>query len=481
MLEMIDKIPKEQRALVLQGGGGLGAYELGALKAIVEHAVQNDKKADGNFFNVVAGSSIGAINGAILVGEFVKERSWSRAVQELESFWLEQIATNASFVDNLPGFTEWWKFWFNLGNGSIIGSEAARRYYSSLQFWLFGIPDLVLSSTQFDNRFLNPTFDFLQRSDWSPLGRKLENYKQEKGFRLFPIKTDLDKEEPRLLTTAIDVQTGSGIIFDSYSDEVSYPVPKEENDQNNYKANMIKIKYPGGLRREHIMASARIPADFNFAVVRDEHLNPHMYWDGAFASNTPLRGLIQSHRDWYLDPKHGGIVPDLEEIYVVGLWPRTVKDDLFPVSPDNNFVWSRMWDLLFDDKTTYVEKTTEMITDYLDIIEKLLPLAEENGHKKEIDKFLASFAHSKHRDGNHRKREELLKGRFKIGKIHRIEMSAFQDAAGLKIFDFSKNTVEQLIAQGHEEAMAYLLSKSFSQQNDLGYSDKSNQKASITG
>ncbi len=78
-----------------------------------------------------------------------------------------------------------------------------------------------------------------------------------------------------------------------------------------------------------------------------------MYWDGAFADNTP--------------------------VYAIGLWPRTVP--VLPVPPDNNFVWSRMWDLLFDDKTTYVEKTAQMVTDYLDIIEKLRLLAEENGHK----------------------------------------------------------------------------------------------------
>ena len=120
-------------------------------------------------------------------------------------------------------------------------------------------------------------------------------------------------------------------------------------------------------------------------------------------------------------------------------------------------VWSRMWDLIFDDKTSYVEKNTEIVTDYLEIIDKLRPFAEENGHKGDVDKFLSSFAHSKHRDGKQRTRRELLEGRFKIGKIHRLEMSAFQDAAGLRIFDFSRNTIMQLIAQGHKEAMDWLL------------------------
>ncbi len=115
-----------------------------------------------------------------------------------------------------------------------------------------------------------------------------------------------------------------------------------------------------------------------------------------------------------------------------------------------------MWDLIFDDKTTYVEKTSEMITDYLDIIEKLRLLAEENGHKEKVDEFLAEFAHSKSRDGSHRRRQDLIKGRFKIDKIHRIEMSELPDASSLKIFDFSKNTIEQLIAQGQQDARTCL-------------------------
>ncbi len=200
------------------------------------------------------------------------------------------------------------------------------------------------------------------------------------------------------------------------------------------------------------MASAVVPANVDFEIIGDANSIPHMYWDGAFASNTPLRGLIQSHRDWHLN--HGGIVPDLKKVYIINLWPRTVQD--LPIPPDNNFVWNRMWDLIFDDKTTYVEKTAEMITDYLDIIEKFRPLAEENGHKEKVDEFLKESAHSKRRDGNYRSRKDLLEGRFKIDKIKRIEMSAFPDASGLKIFDFSKKTIEQLIDQGQRDALTCL-------------------------
>jgi hypothetical protein len=52
----------------VQGGG--------AVNGIIKRAVQTDSN--------VAGSSIDAINGSILVQEFVKHRSWTEAVKELE-------------------------------------------------------------------------------------------------------------------------------------------------------------------------------------------------------------------------------------------------------------------------------------------------------------------------------------------------------------------------------------------------------------
>ncbi len=133
----------KQTALVLQGGGALGAYEVGALTTIVKLAVQENGNADSDLFNVVSGSSIGAINGAILVQEFVKNRSWTEAVKNLEIFWRKQMSTD-SYVDNIPDFSKWWQYWSKFTGDAtpIATNKAARRYYSSLQFWLFGIPGI---------------------------------------------------------------------------------------------------------------------------------------------------------------------------------------------------------------------------------------------------------------------------------------------------------------------------------------------------
>ena len=61
------KFQDNQRALVLQGGGSLGAYEAGVYQALYERITKTDieKGEKGKpFLNIVAGTSIGAINAA---------------------------------------------------------------------------------------------------------------------------------------------------------------------------------------------------------------------------------------------------------------------------------------------------------------------------------------------------------------------------------------------------------------------------------
>ena len=74
-------IPKVQRALVLQGGGALGAYQAGVFKSLYEK-MKGNQNNDGNghhhLFDVIAGTSIGAINGAILVSYFLENKNVGR-------------------------------------------------------------------------------------------------------------------------------------------------------------------------------------------------------------------------------------------------------------------------------------------------------------------------------------------------------------------------------------------------------------------
>ncbi len=91
---------KINRILVLQGGGALGAYEVGTLRCLSETLQNEDKKrndTDRPLFDVVVGSSMGAVNAAILVHNVIspktknhdQHRIWDHAIERLHDFYME--------------------------------------------------------------------------------------------------------------------------------------------------------------------------------------------------------------------------------------------------------------------------------------------------------------------------------------------------------------------------------------------------------
>src|ERR1700681_3638919 len=72
------RLPFECVALVLQGGGALGAYQAGVYEALAEAGIQPDW---------IASMSIGAINAAIIAGNPPNSR-----VDRLREFWAQVTA-----------------------------------------------------------------------------------------------------------------------------------------------------------------------------------------------------------------------------------------------------------------------------------------------------------------------------------------------------------------------------------------------------
>lgn len=68
--------------LVLQGGGSLGAYECEAYKTLAKHDVR---------FDILAGSSIGALNSSIICSA---QNAQKDAAKVLEEFWLTLAESN---------------------------------------------------------------------------------------------------------------------------------------------------------------------------------------------------------------------------------------------------------------------------------------------------------------------------------------------------------------------------------------------------
>src|SRR6478609_4977912 len=76
-----------ENVLVLQGGGSLGAFACGAFKALVKRNVRID---------IVAGTSIGAVNAAIIVGS-----KSDHPERDLEDFWIEIGESNLNIVPDI--------------------------------------------------------------------------------------------------------------------------------------------------------------------------------------------------------------------------------------------------------------------------------------------------------------------------------------------------------------------------------------------
>lgn len=165
---------RRQSVLVLQGGGALGAYEYGAYKALSEQRVR---------FDVVAGVSIGAVNGAIIAGN-----PESKRLQALEGFW-EEASIPMPYIPN----------------------ELLRRSASAMYSLMFGHPQL------FTPRWFNPRLSAQSQLGWTsfysarPMKRLVERY------------VDFDhlaKHETRLFLAAVNVTTGQMELFDSYEERL---------------------------------------------------------------------------------------------------------------------------------------------------------------------------------------------------------------------------------------------------------------------
>ena len=71
----ISKKRPRENVLVLQGGGSLGAFACGVYKILYKKNIK---------FDIVGGTSIGGINGAIIAGS-----KNDNPVKDLEDFWME--------------------------------------------------------------------------------------------------------------------------------------------------------------------------------------------------------------------------------------------------------------------------------------------------------------------------------------------------------------------------------------------------------
>ena len=163
-----------QTVLILQGGGALGAFECGVLRAMNERGIIPD---------IVGGVSIGAINGAIIASN---PHDSDRA---LDQFWNDiSIATPE------------------------LAPPHASNAFAMASAMLWGIPGF------FHPRWLAPgkdgewwPYQWTSFYDASPIKDLLRKYVDFSRLRTSPV---------RLIVGAIDVELGELVLFDSHTDEL---------------------------------------------------------------------------------------------------------------------------------------------------------------------------------------------------------------------------------------------------------------------
>lgn len=461
-----------QRALIFQGGGSLGAYEAGAYKAFYELASERDKiigREDKPLFDIVAGTSIGAMNASVLVSYVKEKKTWAGSAERLIEFW-EHLATE-SVVDKMPGFTQWWDYWHYLNN-VVATSESARRYYNTKQFILKGVPNVFKPSQTFtDKTFLDPSNVWYLYSN-GPLKQSLEK------FAKFPIATSYEKNEPRLLLVAVDVQEGSTVVFDSYekvdgSRKSEYGRYGTEYAHNGNEGFEHVIRYNNGIEVDYVLASGSVPVNYDYTKLMVENYSNNnkiksesedknknqgrktinkkarYFWDGGIIANTPLREAVMEHRRyWHYVRKSE---PPLLRAFIINVHP--IKQEYLPANYDG--VVDRKNDLTYHDRTLFDERMAIMITDYVNIIKNLIKLTEDTKIKKTlVDNILQQQALSRNfMTGKHFTYADLIQGMVSVDLVVRVERKNDIHTIANKTFDFSNTTIRQLIKDGYEEAL----------------------------
>jgi NTE family protein len=447
---------KKIRSLVLQGGGTLGAFQAGAFKALYEKLTKEDIQ-NGNegkpLFDIVAGTSIGAINAAILVSHVVENKTWVGSAEKLVEFWEYLSCPTPDITKDSAA----WKKEFEKNNENnektvVASPEAARRYYSVKEFLKSGVDKAYspILPPKEDEKF----FDSQNKRtlyDKHPLQKSLEK------FAKFPIATNYEKGQPRLLVVSTDVAEGKAVTFDSYEKDKDHILNDKETRKTVYEGSdgkQIVIEYDQGINIQHVMASASLPEFYEY-----EKINGREFWDGGILSNTPIRELIQAHKEFW-QYKIGSkeledsilneanlAVPDLE-IYLVNLWHSNDNNSV-PYDPDG--ITERHLDIKSHDQ--YYVNESILVTQYIHLIKKLLQLGnnkEKYNLKNQVNKILEDYTTSRHTTEKPNKYLDIIKAQFEITKLETIERRDDIDTVAGKIGDFTSETIKKLIKEGYE-------------------------------
>jgi len=252
-----------QVVLVLQGGGALGAYQAGVYEALHDAGIEPDW---------VIGTSIGAINGAIIAGNRPAER-----MSRLRAFW-ERVTWK--------GFADDQNTWLSALAPACAATDIPaylRAAWSAWAAWMPGYEQWLRNMSIMSHGI--PAF-FTPRADaWlglqAPVGLEHAAF-----YRTEPLR--------ETLASLIDFD-----YLNSKATRLTVGTVGVGSGQMRYFTNRDEA-----LDVQHVMASAAFPPGFPSVRIDGE-----AYWDGGIYSNTPLEAVLDDR------PRHSSV------IFTVQLWP----------------------------------------------------------------------------------------------------------------------------------------------------------------
>jgi NTE family protein len=239
-----------KKALVLSGGGGRGAYHIGVLEALVQRGWMQDGQGP----DIIAGTSIGAINAAALASGLT--------IAELKQRWMAMHTEEVHRLSSdLPAVTRpLMRFLLR----SVLTSEAHG-----------GAPDTLPEEERSMNAqglfsrisalfHATPFRSLLDTTPWRHTLSQWMNFDRING-----------PEAPALLLAATELQSGALRVF----------------------CNRALAGRPADtIVLDHLMASSSIPIVYPWTSIGEEK-----YWDGAVLANTPLEPVIDLAGDEDVD------------------------------------------------------------------------------------------------------------------------------------------------------------------------------------
>jgi NTE family protein len=381
-----------ENVLILQGGGSLGAFACGVCKTFAKKDIK---------FDIIAGTSIGAINGAITAGSKNENPQ-----KDLEDFWIEIAESSYNIIPDIFSFD------YDYQNNQINYKKSPS---ASINAAVFGVPKFFVPRWFNWNIYRYDTLNdySMLPSHWTYiydntlLEKTLEKYIDFK--KLAPAAkpnsindNDNSTNTIRLIISAVDVLSAEPLIFDSYKTQI---------------------------QMKHLLATIGYP-QYGFPWIE---VNDGIYaWDGSLLSNTPIREVMMA------SPSND------KNIFVIENYPK--KIDKLPSNMSE--VQSRAKDIMFTDKDQSLGKMSKLITRHINLIETLYDIFEEYDHSK-IDKDIIKYIEKEHK---------LLVEKYgaKILKIKRISRENNKTPYSLQNADFSVNTIKELIIQGENKALEIL-------------------------